>query len=66
VGCHEDASTTLVVRALTTKTSNLSIVVNLVVFQDWQLDLLLAVLVLLWSSVVLLLALLRSTTKAKN
>jgi hypothetical protein len=58
---HEDTSTALGVRALTTETGDLARLVNLVVLENGQLDLLLLVLDLLGGSVGLLLALLTTT-----
>jgi hypothetical protein len=60
---HENTSTTSGVRALTTKTSNLARLINLVHLQDSQLDLGTLVLDLLGSGVSLLLSLLTTTEK---
>merc|ERR1712170_32107 len=63
---HENTSTTLLIGALTAQTGDFAILINLVVFQHSQLDLLLLVLVLLWGGVVLLLALLGTSSEAKH
>merc|ERR1719384_756306 len=65
VGGHEDTSSTLVVGALTTETSDLAILVNLVVLEHSKLRLLFLVLVLLGGGVVLLFPLLGTTTKTQ-
>lgn len=61
---HEDTSTTGV--ALSSQSLDLSIVINLVVVQDSQLDLSVLVLDLLWGGVVLLLLLLTTTSQSKD
>jgi len=66
VSRHEDTSAALLVRALATKPVDLSVLINLVVLENSQLDFLVLMLVLLGSSVVLLLALLGTTTKAQH
>jgi len=65
-GSHEDTSTAISVWALAAETLNLSIAVDLVVLENSQLGLLALVLDLLWGGVDLLLALLGSTTEAKD
>ena len=66
VSCHENTSSTSFSWTLTSQTMDLAILINLVVFQDGKLDLLSLVLDLLWSRVILLLALLGTTTKTKH
>jgi len=66
VGGHEDTSTTLLAGTLTTQTSDLAILINLVEFEDSKLDLLLLMLGLLGGGVVLLLALLGTTTQTQH
>jgi len=63
---HEDSGAADLGWALTTETGDLSVVVNLIVLQHSQLDLLLLMLVLLWSGVNLLLSLLSTTTEAED
>lgn len=63
---HEDTSTASLVGALTTETGDLSVVVDLVVLEDRQLDLLPLVLDLLGGGVGLLLALLTTTTETED
>jgi hypothetical protein len=63
---HEDTCTTLLGRALTSETLDLSITVNLVVLEHSQLGLLALVLDLLGGGVDLLLALLGTTTQAED
>jgi len=63
---HEDTGTALRVVTLSPQSSNLSILIDLVVTKHGQLDLLLLVLVLLRSRVILLLSLLGTTTKPKH
>ena len=63
---HEDTSTALSVRALTTETLNLAVGVDLVVLQDGHLDLLALVLDLLGGAVLLFLALLSTTTQTED
>lgn len=59
---HEDTSTTSLLGTLPPQTLDLSVTVDLVVFENGQLGLLPLVLDLLWGSVHLLLALLAATT----
>jgi len=63
---HEDTRTTLRRGALTAKTFDLAIGLDLVVLQDGHLDLLALVLDLLGGVVRLLLALLSTTTETKH
>ena len=63
---HEATGSTRVGRALTTKTGDLSVLVDFVEFQHRKLDLLLLVLDLLRGGVVLLLALLCATTETED
>ena len=63
---HEDTSSTLGIRALTTQTLDLAICIDLVVLQDGHLDLLALMLHLLGSVVRLLFALLGTTTEAEH
>jgi len=65
-GSHEDTSTALGLRALAAETLDLAIAIDLVVLEDSELGLLPLVLDLLGSRVHLLLALLGSTTEAKD
>merc|ERR1719198_2917349 len=66
VGSHENSSTTLLSRALTTETVDLAIVINLVVLEDSQLDLPVLVLDLLGGGVVLLLPLLGTSPQPED
>merc|ERR1719397_1007214 len=66
VGSHENSSSTLLGRALTTETVDLAIVVNLVVLEDSQLDLPVLVLDLLGGGVVLLLPLLGTSSQPED
>ncbi|ORY07323.1 hypothetical protein K493DRAFT_106674 [Basidiobolus meristosporus CBS 931.73] len=63
---HEDTSTALGGRTLTSETGDLTVLVDLVVLENSQLDLLVLVLDLLGGSVGLLLSLLGTTTKTEN
>jgi len=63
---HEDTSTAVRSRTLSAKTLNLSITVDLVVFENGQLGLLALMLDLLGGSVDLLLALLGTTTQTED
>ena len=65
MGYHEDTGIALFTGAVTTETSDLVVLVNLVEFEHSKLDLLLLMLVLLGCGVGLLLALLGSTTKSQ-
>ena len=65
-GTYEDTSTALSGGALTTKTLDLAVGVDLVVLQDGHLDLLALVLDLLGGAVLLFLALLSTTTQTEN
>ena len=65
-GSHENTSAALGLRALTPKTLNLAIAVNLVVLKHSQLRLLALVLDLFGGSVHLLLALFSASTQAEN
>ena len=66
MGGHEDASATLLSRALTPQAVDLAIVVHTVVLEGGQLDLAMLVLDLLGGGVVLLLALLAATAQAED
>lgn len=65
-GSHEDTSTALGLRALTAKTLDLAVTVNLVVLEHSELGLLALVLDLLGGGVDLLLPLLATTTQAEH
>lgn len=65
-GSHEDTSTALLGRALTSQTLDLAVTVDLVVLEHGQLGLLALVLDLLRGGVNLLLALLGSTTQTQD
>ena len=66
MGSHEDPGTTLLGRALSSQTVDLSVVVNLVVLQDGELHLPVLVLDLLGGGVVLLLPLLGSAPQSED
>merc|ERR1719273_1120892 len=66
VGGHEDAGTALLGGALPSKAVDLAVVVHAVVLEDGQLHLLVLVLDLLGGRVVLLLALLATTTEPED
>ena len=66
VGGHEDASSTLLGRALSPQTVDLPVVVDLVVLQDGELHLPVLVLDLLGGRVVLLLPLLGSSPQSED
>ncbi|ORX81402.1 hypothetical protein K493DRAFT_94900 [Basidiobolus meristosporus CBS 931.73] len=63
---HEDTSTALGGRTFASETGDLTVLVDLVVLENSQLDLLVLVLDLLGGGVSLLLSLLGTTTKTKN
>ncbi len=62
---HEDTSATAVIRTFTSQTSDLAVFVYFIVLQYGQLDFLLLVFDLLWSSVILLLTFAATTTKTQ-
>jgi hypothetical protein len=63
---HEDSSAAGLSWAFASQTVNLSVLIDLVVFQDGELDLLSLVLDLLGGGVILLLAFLGTTAKAQH
>jgi len=63
---HEDAGAAVLVGALTTKTGDFTVLINLVVLEDGKLDLLFLVLDLLGGSEGLLLALFPATPEAQD
>ena len=63
---HEDASSAFLGRALSSQSLDLSISINLVVFEHCQLGLLTLVLDLLWGGVDLLLAFLGTAAKSED
>ena len=63
---HEDTATTILAGTLSPQTGDLSLVTDLVILQSSKLNFLMLVLDLLGSGVILLLALLAATTKAKD
>ena len=65
VASHENSSTTLIRRTLSTKSANFAIFIHLIVFQHSQLNLLPLMLVLLGSGVRLLPSL-STTTKSQH
>merc|ERR1712053_24196 len=66
VSSHEDSSSALLSRALTSQTVDLAVIINLVVLEDSKLDLLVLVLDLLGGGVVLLLPLLATTPESEH
>ena len=62
---HKHAGTTFLVLTFTSKSGNLSMIINLVEFQYRQLNLLLLMFVLFWCGVILLLTFLGTTTKSQ-
>ena len=66
MGGHEDAGTTLFSGALASQTMNFAVVVHTVVLQHGQFNFLMLVFDLLGSGVILLLALLATTTETKD
>ena len=66
MGSHEDAGTTLFSGALASQTMNFAVVVHTVVLQHGQFNFLMLVFDLLGSGVILLLALLATTTETKD
>lgn len=66
VGSHEDAGATLFSRAFTSQTVDFAIVIHTIIFQDGQLNLLMLVFDLFGSGVILLLALLATTTESED
>ena len=66
VASHENSSTTLIRRTLSTKSANFAIFIHLIVFQHSQLNLLPLMLVLLGSGVRLLLPFLSTTPKSQH
>lgn len=64
--CHKNACTAFLPGALPSEALNLPAVIDLVVFQHSKLHLLLLMLYLLWSSVVLLLSLLSTSSQPEN
>jgi len=66
MGSHEDAGTTLLTGAFTTKAVDLAVVVDAVVLEHGQLDLLVLVLLLLGCGVVLLLAFLGTSSESQH
>lgn len=65
-GSHENTSTAFLGRAFASQALNLSIAINLVVFEDSQFGLLALVLDLLGGGVDLLLALLGTTSESED
>jgi len=63
---HEDTSTTDLIGAFTPQTGDLSVLINLVVFKNSELDLLTLMLDLLGGGVSLLLLLLGTTTQTED
>ncbi len=66
MGSHKDSSAAIFCGALASQSVDLAVIVDAVVLQDGQLDLLVLVFDLLGSGVVLLLALLATTTESED